>query len=67
MKTGGARGLYIHRLVSAIEQVGYSLARRSSSHFIFRAPNRPNITIPQKLDCVHTAKKIAKVAGVSLE
>jgi len=66
MKTGGSRGHYIHSLVLALERAGYSLVRRSSSHFIYVAPDRPHITVPQKLDSVNTAKKIAKAAGVTL-
>lgn len=66
MKTGGSRGHYIKSVVDALEQVGYTLSRRSSSHFIFKCPDRPCITVPQKLDSVHVAKKIAKAAGVHL-
>jgi|HubBroStandDraft_2_1064218.scaffolds.fasta_scaffold4418121_1 predicted RNA binding protein YcfA (HicA-like mRNA interferase family) len=66
MRTGGGKGQYLTPLVEALEHAGYSLARRSSSHFIFKGPERPCITVPQKLDSVHVAKKIAKVAGVAL-
>jgi predicted RNA binding protein YcfA (HicA-like mRNA interferase family) len=66
VKTGGGRGHYLSPLVEALEQAGYSIARRSSSHFIFKAPERPCVTVPQKLDSVHVAKKIAKAAGVAL-
>lgn len=66
MKTGGAKGQYIHQIVNALERAGYELSRRSSSHFIYKAPERPCVTVPQKLDSIKVAKKIAKVAGVSL-
>lgn len=66
MKTGGASGHYINSLVSALELAGYSLVRRSSSHFIYKAPEHPCVTVPQKLDSIHIAKKIAKAAGVTL-
>jgi predicted RNA binding protein YcfA (HicA-like mRNA interferase family) len=66
MRTGGAQGHYLKPLVEALEQAGYALHRRSSSHFIFAAPDRPHVTVPQKLDSVNTAKRIAKVAGVNL-
>jgi len=65
MKTGGARGQHIKPLIEALELAGYSLLRRSSSHFIFKAPDRPHVTVPEKLDCIHTAKRIAKAAGIS--
>jgi predicted RNA binding protein YcfA (HicA-like mRNA interferase family) len=67
MKTGGAKGHFINSVVLALERAGYSLARRSSSHFIYKAPERPCITVPQKLDSVKVAKKIARAAGVSLQ
>lgn len=66
MKTGGAKGHYIKPLIFALERAGYDLARRSSSHFIYKAPDRPCGTVPQSLDSIKVAKKIAKVAGVSL-
>ena len=66
MKTGGSRGHFIKPVVAALEQAGYVLARRSTSHFIFKAPDRPNITVPQILDSINVAKKIAKAAGVTL-
>jgi predicted RNA binding protein YcfA (HicA-like mRNA interferase family) len=66
MRTGGAKGSHIHSLVEALEEAGYSLARRSSSHYIFKAPDRPSVTIPEKLDDRHLARKIAKAAGVAL-
>ena len=66
LKTGGGKGHYLNSIVLALERAGYSLARRSSSHFIYKAPERPCITVPQKLDSVKVAKKIAKAAGVVL-
>lgn len=64
MKTGGAKGSYIHKLVSALERADYELLRRNSSHFIYQVPGRPQIVIvPQKLDDPILAKSIAKRAG----
>jgi len=67
LKTGGARGHFIKPVVEALESAGYVLARRSTSHFIFKAPDRPCITVPQILDSVNVAKKIAKAAGITLD
>ena len=66
MKTGGARGQHVKSLIDALESVGYTLARRSNSHFIYKAEGRQNITIPEKLEDRHLAKRIAKIAGASL-
>lgn len=66
MKQGGAKGQHINSLVEALESAGYQLTRRSTSHMIFKAAGRQNITIPQKVDDRHLAKKIAKIAGVAL-
>jgi predicted RNA binding protein YcfA (HicA-like mRNA interferase family) len=66
MKKGGARGAYIKPLMKALKAAGYEFARRNNSHFHYKAPGRPRITVPEKLDDIHIAKRIAKIAGVEL-
>jgi hypothetical protein len=66
VKTGGARGSLIKPLVEALESAGFELSRRSTSHFIFKAAGKQPLTIPQLLDDPRLARRLAKLAGVSL-
>lgn len=66
MKHGGAGGAHIKRVIKALEGAGYELSCRNNSRLHYKAPNRPHITIPKKLDDINTARHLARLAGVTL-
>jgi predicted RNA binding protein YcfA (HicA-like mRNA interferase family) len=67
MKRHRVRGKYGLALVEALERAGYEFTRRSrGSHFVFRAPNRPNAILPDTIDCKAVALRIAEAAKVQL-
>jgi hypothetical protein len=69
MKCGGAKGSFAKPLFEALQAVGYEVIDRSGggSHFKMRAPGRPQLIVPAKLDGIKIVKRIAKLAGVTLD
>lgn len=67
MKTGGGKGHYFKPLVEKMEAAGFVLiCRANNNHLKFKAPDRPVVIVPCKLEDRRVAHRIARIAGIAL-
>jgi predicted RNA binding protein YcfA (HicA-like mRNA interferase family) len=62
MKSG-----FFRPVVEALKAAGYEFQRVRANHHIFRAPQRPLISVPAKLDDRNLVQNILRRAGATFD